>query len=255
MRFVVDTAELETLCRIYEQQTTELAGITLDLRRRLHEDLLDRLAGYGLPTRAVAYEAERAGHELTARVRELEQFTLDLQRVWAEASGLAREGRLIGSRGVAPGMWWFRGVGNGGSSAPDSFAFAAATDPAPAGPAAVVAPEVGAAVIPEAAPGTWQELDRYLVSQGVRINTPPEAWQTTDGSHSPTSYHYVSRARDYSELMNCDERAIVAAFRPFCGSGIEELYHANTGTWFRSNVGYHTDHVHAAISAGFRFPT
>jgi hypothetical protein len=137
MRIVVDLAELEALARQFERETTELAGITLDLRRRLSTDLLDRVAAYGLPTRQVIYEAQRVVEALAARVGELERFTLDLERVWAEAKGLARGGRLApGISGRAPDLWWFRNAASsaGGGQGMEALAFAAAAEPLAAAP-------------------------------------------------------------------------------------------------------------------------
>lgn len=138
MRILVDVAELEALARLYERNTTELAGITVDLRRRLSEDLLDRVAAYGIATDALAYEGQRIGDALAAHVGELEQFTMGLERVWAEASGLAREGHLVpGTSASVSDLWWFRGAAAvpGGTPAV-SYAFAAAAPP----PATAVAP-------------------------------------------------------------------------------------------------------------------
>src|SRR5688500_88991 len=126
MRILVDVAELEALARLYERNTTELAGITIDLRRRLSTDLLARVATYGIATDAVAYEGERIGDALAAHVGELEQFTMGLERVWAEASGLARDGQLVpGTRPARPDLWWFRTASVTPGQAPDeSYAFA-----------------------------------------------------------------------------------------------------------------------------------
>jgi hypothetical protein len=132
MQITVDLVELEDLARQFERNTTELAGITIDLRRRLSTDLFAQVAAYGLPTRGLAYESERIGEALAAHVGELERFTLDLERVWAEARGLARDGRLApGVSGTASDLWWFRNA-SGGGDATESLAFAAATpQPAP----------------------------------------------------------------------------------------------------------------------------
>lgn len=106
----------------------------------------------------------------------------------------------------------------------------------------------------------WQEIDRFLVQQGVAINVPPEDWQTTGGEHSQNSWHYQGMARDYSYGMGCDEAAVVAALLPFAGTGgpIIELFHAATNTWLShgqyANVGGHTDHCHAAISPSWSLP-
>lgn len=102
----------------------------------------------------------------------------------------------------------------------------------------------------------WPEIDRFLVSQGVAINVPPEDWQTTAGTHAATSWHYQGMARDYSAGMGCDEAAVVAALIPFAvpGGPIVELFHAATGTWWPSNVGGHLDHCHAAIRPGASLP-
>jgi hypothetical protein len=215
-RIAVDVEELEALARQYERSAVELAGITLDLRQRLGTDLLDRVRAYGLPTRSAAYDAERICAALTAHVGELERSTLELERVWAEASGLVREGRLVSSA-VTPNLWWFRVAGSPASVDPGSQAFAAASATGaaslldPLDPLAVLEPAAPGTVeatvlktgstrgaeLPGAAPGTWEEIDRYLLSLGIAINSPPEDWQTTGGRHSPTSYHYRSRARDY----------------------------------------------------------
>jgi hypothetical protein len=146
----VDLAELEALARLYERETTELAGITLDLRRRLSTDLLDRVAAYGLPTRHVVYEAQRLVEALTAHVGELERFTLDLERVWGEAKGLAQEGRLApGVSGRLPDLWWFRNAaspaGAGGQGA-ESLAFAAAAGPVAGATGAAPASTADAAI-------------------------------------------------------------------------------------------------------------
>lgn len=150
MRIVVDLAELEALARLYERETTELAGITLDLRRRLSTDLLDRVAAYGLPTRHVVYEAQRVVEALTAHVGELERFTLDLERVWAEARGLARGGRLApGVSGRLPDLWWFRNATSptgAGGPGPESLAFAAAAEPVVAATGYAPAPTADAAI-------------------------------------------------------------------------------------------------------------
>ena len=137
MRILVDIAELEALSRLYERNTTELAGITIDLRRRLSGDLLSRVAAYGIAADAVAYEGERICDALTAHVGELEQFTLGLERVWAEASGLARDGQLVpGMSGAGSDLWWFRSAAAApGAEEAQSHAFVAAT----AQPAVVVA--------------------------------------------------------------------------------------------------------------------
>lgn len=273
-RIAVDVDELEALARHYERSAVELAGITLDLRQRLGSDLLDRVRAYGLPTRSADYGSERVCGALTAHVGELERSTLELERVWAEASGLARDGRLT-STAATPNLWWFRVAGSPVPPDPGSQAFAAASatgaatmidpldpldllEPAAPGTAEATVLKVGSnrgGELIAAAPGTWEEIDRYLLSLGIGINTPPEDWQTTGGRHSPTSYHYRSRARDFSYGMGCDEAAIAAALRPFCGSGIVELFHAPTGIWYPVNVGAHEDHIHAAIAENFRFPT
>ncbi len=126
MQITVDLVELEDLARRFERDTTELAGITMDLRRRLSTDLLARVSAYGLPTRGVAYESEGIADALAAHVGELERFTLDLERVWAEARGLARDGRLApGVSGTTSDLWWFRNAASGGGST-ESLAFAAA---------------------------------------------------------------------------------------------------------------------------------
>lgn len=102
----------------------------------------------------------------------------------------------------------------------------------------------------------WPEIDRYLQQEGVAINVPPEDWQTTGGTHAATSWHYRGQARDFSNGTGCNEEAVVGALRPFAvdGGPVIELFHAATGTWWPSNVGGHTDHVHAAIAPGASLP-
>lgn len=158
MRILVDVAELEALSRLFERNTTELAGITLDLRRRLNDNLLARVAAYGLPVDGVAYEGERITDALTAHVGELEQFTMGLERVWAEASGLARDGHLVpGVSASQSNLWWFRSAAAPpGTEAAQSHAFAAASVTPPVAavtPAAPVSPIVPVAVV-NAASGT-----------------------------------------------------------------------------------------------------
>ena len=87
VRIEVDFTELERVGRLYERDTTELAGITIDLRRRVSSDLLDAVAVDGLPTGL----SERITEEVAAHVGELERFTLDLERLWAGAT-LTRSG-------------------------------------------------------------------------------------------------------------------------------------------------------------------
>lgn len=123
---------------------------------------------------------------------------------------------------------------------------------------------------PEADALGWEAIDAFLARRGISINAPPEGWQTTEGNHSPTSFHYprfdpecgfdIGHARDYSYGMGCDEHAIVEALLPHAGPGgpIIELYHAPTGTWLYDghywNVGGHADHAHASIRPGSRMP-
>lgn len=103
-------------------------------------------------------------------------------------------------------------------------------------------------------PGEWEQLDRYLIAYGVPIG-PPCLVQTTGGTHATTSNHYRRLARDYSAGMGADELAVVRMLKPLYYLGyLSELYHAATRTWLPSNVGGHTDHVHAALKAGARLP-
>ena len=76
------TAELEQLTGLYERATTELAGITLDLRRRLNGDLLDCVAAVCRPSDA----AERITDTLQAHVAELERIAATLNQGGTETS-------------------------------------------------------------------------------------------------------------------------------------------------------------------------
>ena len=166
MQITVDLVELEDLARQFERNTTELAGITLDLRRRLRTDLLAEVSAYGLPTRGLAYESERVGDALAAHVGELERFTLDLERVWAEARGLARDGRLApGVSGTTSDLWWFRNASGSGEST-ESLAFAAAT-PEVAVAERPVEPAVATTGAPTAAPAGTIEAVISIASAEV----------------------------------------------------------------------------------------
>jgi hypothetical protein len=261
VRILVDVAELEDLARQFERETTELAGIALDLRRRMSVDLLTQVAAYGLPTRGVAYEYENLTEGLRAHVGELERFTLELERVWAEASGLARDGRLVAGSGVpTPDLWWFRSAGGVPGAAPaDSFAFAAAGDAAaPADAVLAAAGPGGIQAGSEFAAGRtgWRALDEVVAAAGHRFQ-PPVGGQ----SHRPggSTWHGVEpggHARDYG-VLETDAYDIAKLFRPLAQHRpdlIPELFGAD-GVGFDEGAAYqapgHTDdHTHIAIRPG-----
>lgn len=270
MRILVDVAELEQLSRLFERNTTELAGITIDLRKRLSTDLLARVAAYGLPTRGVDYEAERICDALVAHVGELERFTLDLERVWAEAKGLAQDGHLApGVSGSASDLWWF----HGGSAVPgaqgaDSLAFAAAAAVPPAPPPAAVVAAVAVAGssgadAPAGGGGThasgasgWPALDVVVASAGLRHNPPVGGQSYRRGG---TTWHGVEpggHARDYG-LIDADALAVARLFRPLAQHRpdlIPELFGADgighdEGSPYQA-PGHTGDHTHVAIRPG-----
>lgn len=100
---------------------------------------------------------------------------------------------------------------------------------------------------------SWNDLDAFLASRGVRFGAPTIG-QTTGGGHVADSYHYRGLARDYGNA-NSDVGAIIAAFRPYAvpGGPIVELF--GPGVSIKNGVPIptvpgHTDHVHVAICAG-----
>ena len=260
MRLLIDLDELEALARLFERETTELAGITIDLRRRLSTDLLDRVATYGLPTRNLGYDCERVSQALVAHVSELERFTLDLERAWAEAKGLAQDGRVTPGIHTLPDLWWFANAASAGGGVAESQAFAAAATPV-APPVEVTAVAL-ASTITTVSPADraltgWRALDVVVSAAGLRHNNPPAkdqayrpgkvgSWHGRDGGH----------ARDYG-MIEADAFAIAALLRPLAihrPDLIPELFGAD-GIGTDEGSPYqpenHTDdHTHVAIRQG-----
>ncbi len=106
-------------------------------------------------------------------------------------------------------------------------------------------------------PGEWQKIDDYLHALGIATG-PPCYEQTTSGAdhgHAANGNHPKKLARDISYGNGGDELAAVRALRPFYPAVLSELYHAATNTWLPTNVGGHTDHLHAAIRSGAQLPS
>lgn len=113
----------------------------------------------------------------------------------------------------------------------------------------------------------WDDLDAFLVRQGVRINQP-SLGATTGGGHITGSLHYAGVGRDYGR--GSDHDAIVAALLPYAQGPnytVQELFYRDT-LWAKgvqltpaNSKSYarirrdHQGHVHAALRPGLpRFP-
>ncbi len=102
----------------------------------------------------------------------------------------------------------------------------------------------------------WEEIDRYLRSQGVRIGRPTPG-QTTGGNHTRTSWHFRGQARDYG-TVGSDCEAVYQALVPHARSGVlVELFWQNRAWKNGARIGAvpnHWDHVHAALTPGRSLP-
>lgn len=122
MKVLIDLNELENLCRFYEENTSELAGIATDVKRKMTSDVFGQLAPYDLPGTRVSYEGDFIANSLMSDVAQLERLTLDMERLWAEASGLGGDPRLAGNPSSLPDLWWFQGVSVSTELAPETDA-------------------------------------------------------------------------------------------------------------------------------------
>ena len=144
MKIVVDVNQLEAMCRLFQDQTAELAGVSNDVRRRMSDDLFNRLAPYELPGAAVAYGGERVADALAQDAEQLEKLTLTMERLFSTVKNLNNApGDQPSMAAGQSDLWFFRG----GAPALSTFAAPAiATTPvmAPGGvPGADVAGAVG----------------------------------------------------------------------------------------------------------------
>jgi hypothetical protein len=114
----------------------------------------------------------------------------------------------------------------------------------------------------------WDEIDRYLIRLGIRIDNPTQA-TTTGGGHAKDSkhfsYHYVGSARDYGR-HTCDAEAVarkleVIAMQP--RGPVAELFYSPSGTFIKNGrrllardnseiVKKHWTHCHVALKPGRR---
>jgi hypothetical protein len=102
--------------------------------------------------------------------------------------------------------------------------------------------------------GGWQEIDRYLRSQGMTIYGPEEGQSQSPRPANINSLHMEGRARDYS--LNNDVNRIWDILLPWANNAayiIEELFYDPRGGYDEGAnigpIGDHDDHLHAAIVA------